>query len=368
MSIFISYRRRDAAFAGRVRDRLEMAFPKEVFLDVYGIGLAVDFERTIEAAIAKSRVVVVLIGKEWLFNSDQSRRLGDAEDNVTLELIAALKQGVPLVPVLIDSAPLPRPENLPNRLGELLKYNAMHVRHDAFEEDMERLIEPLREAMGMRRVTPLERGLAFLADPFGHQRLRVTERFRATLAWTTLAIGVFMLVFAAGNVLTGMPATLFDFFVIAVGLVIAFLSWKNSARRRRAAQFGLGLGCLAVLAATGNWFYWIRNPSAMPLLATEGSARPLWLLGWECVGEVPKTVRDWDRELILNCDQFQFDQHRVRLSITRAGGNIAHEYFETKVPKVMRADGAYYLVIIYDLFDRTDQPDVARITIQRLVI
>jgi hypothetical protein len=36
MSIFISYRRRDAAFAARLRDRLELAFPKEVFLEVYG--------------------------------------------------------------------------------------------------------------------------------------------------------------------------------------------------------------------------------------------------------------------------------------------------------------------------------------------
>jgi hypothetical protein len=63
-----------------------------------------------------------------------------------------------------------------------------------------------------------------------------------------------------------------------------------------------------------------------------------------------------------------FDKQRVRLSITRTGGSIAHEYFETKVPKVIRADGAYYLVIVYDLFDRTDQPDVARITIQRLMV
>jgi hypothetical protein len=108
MSIFISYRRRDSAFAGRVRDRLEMAFPKEVFLDVYGIGLAVDFERTIELAIARSRVVVVLIGNDWLFNSNRSHRLGDSEDNVTIELLAAFKLGLPLVPVLINPAALPR--------------------------------------------------------------------------------------------------------------------------------------------------------------------------------------------------------------------------------------------------------------------
>lgn len=53
---------------------------------------------------------------------------------------------MPLIPVLIDSAPLPRPEDLPGDLPGILKYNAMRVRHDAFEEDVERLIEPLREA------------------------------------------------------------------------------------------------------------------------------------------------------------------------------------------------------------------------------
>ncbi len=368
MSIFISYRRRDAAFAGRIRDRLELAFPREVFLDVYGIGLAVDFERIIEAAIARSRVVVALIGSEWLYNSDRSRRLGDLQDNVTLELLAALKLGVPLAPVLIDTAALPRVDDLPENLSGILKYNALRVRHDAFEEDVERLIEPLREAMGMRRVTPIERGLAFLADPFGSQRVRVTERFRATLAWAALAIGGFMALFAAANALTGMPATLFDFLVFATGLLVAFLSGKNSLRRARLAQLGLALGLIASAAAAGNWIYWVRNPAALPFLKAQGSSPPLSLIGWECIAGAPQQVRDWDRELVLACGEFQFAERRLRLSIARPGGKPAQEFFEQRVPKVIRADGAYYLVVVYDLFDRASEPDVARITIQRLLV
>jgi len=368
MSIFISYRRRDAAFAGRIRDRLELAFPREVFLDVYGIGLAVDFERIIESAIAKSRVAVVLIGAEWRFNSDRSHHLGDLQDNVTVELLAALKLGVPLVPVLIDAADLPRAPDLPADLAGLLKYNALRVRHDAFEEDVERLIEPLREAMGMRRVTPIERGLAFVADPFGQQRLRVTERFRATLAWVTLAIGAFMAVFAAGNALTGMPATLFDFVVLTAGLLVAFLAGKNSLRRARLAQLGLALGLVATAAAAGNWIYWARNPAALPWLKTAGNSPPLSLVGWECIENAPQQARDWDRELILRCGEFQFAERRLRLSIARPGGKAAEEFFEYRVPRVIHADGAYYLVIVYDLFDRANEPDVARITIQRLLV
>src|ERR1044071_1044591 len=72
----------------------------------------------------------------------------------------------------------------------------------------------------------------------------------------------FMAVFAAGNALTGMPATLFDFLVFATGLAVAFRSGKNSLRSARLAHLGLALGCLAAVAAAANWIYWVRNPAA----------------------------------------------------------------------------------------------------------
>ena len=178
----------------------------------------------------------------------------------------------------------------------------------------------------------------------------------------------FMAVFAAGNALTGMPATLFDFLVFATGLVVAFRSGKNSLRSARLAHLGLALGCLAVVAAAANWIYWVRNPAALPFLKTQGSSPPLSLIGWECIAGAPTQGRDWDRNLILDCRQFEFEQHRLRLSIARPGGNPVEEIFEHRVPKVIHADGAYYLVIVYDLFDRTDRPDLARITIQRLLV
>src|SRR2546423_1258258 len=109
-SVFISYRRSDCQpQANGLHDGLCSRLPDaEIFMDIDSIPPGVDFQGHIERAIDACDVVLVLIGDNWL-DADQSgeRRIDDAEDFVRLEIEAALKRGVAIVPVLVEGAAMP---------------------------------------------------------------------------------------------------------------------------------------------------------------------------------------------------------------------------------------------------------------------
>jgi hypothetical protein len=65
---FISYRREDAAgYAGRLRESLQRRLGSErVFRDVDGLRPGQDFVDAIEASLAACRVMLVVIGREWI--------------------------------------------------------------------------------------------------------------------------------------------------------------------------------------------------------------------------------------------------------------------------------------------------------------
>lgn len=117
--IFISYRREDsAAVAGRLQDQLQGQIPSaSVFIDVDSITLGSDFSKSIEAAVASCDVLLAIIGPRWLNAEDDHRvrRLGQRNDYVTMEISAGLGRGIPVIPVLVDGAALPRQADLPTR-------------------------------------------------------------------------------------------------------------------------------------------------------------------------------------------------------------------------------------------------------------
>src|SRR6476659_8587509 len=142
--IFISYRREDSAFpAGWLYDRLCARFGRDyVFKDVDSIDPGDDFLRVVEDAVGSCQVLLALIGDRWLdiTNGTGHRRLDDPNDFVRLEIEAALRRDVRVIPILVGRAPLPSSEQLPDSLRGLIRRHAIELSPNRFEPDVARLV------------------------------------------------------------------------------------------------------------------------------------------------------------------------------------------------------------------------------------
>jgi hypothetical protein len=150
--VFISYRRGDSAgYAGRVMDWLERTLGHNlVFMDVDAIPLGTNFEKVLNEEVAKCGVLLAMIGPNWSEARDENgnRRLDDPKDFVRVEIAAALQRDIPVIPILLDGARIPKANQLPEDLKELASRNGLDVRHASFHEDMDRLISGLKGQPG----------------------------------------------------------------------------------------------------------------------------------------------------------------------------------------------------------------------------
>lgn len=148
--IFLSYRREDSRHAtGRIYDRLSGVFGEQnVFKDVDSLPLGIDFRRELNDQVARCDVLLAVIGDDWLGASDDAgkSRLADEADFVRIEIEAALKRDIPVVPILVGDAEVPTAKDLPEPLTGLAFRNGTRLRDDPFfHTDMERLIRALQQ-------------------------------------------------------------------------------------------------------------------------------------------------------------------------------------------------------------------------------
>lgn len=150
--IFISYRRRDdPGTAGRLFDALNEAFDHDrLFLDVDSIEPGLDFVDVIEDRVAKSEILLAVIGQHWIDASDDrgGRRLDNAQDYVRIEIESALKQNKRVIPVLIGDTKMPPADSLPDSIRRLARLNGVMLRYERFHDDMAHLVGALKHAMG----------------------------------------------------------------------------------------------------------------------------------------------------------------------------------------------------------------------------
>jgi len=121
-TIFLSYRRTDSPQACRVYDWLGQRFGYDaVFMDVAAIPFAVQYPDFIKESIARSRVMIALIGDQW------TSRINDENDPVRKELEAAVANDIPVLPVLIGTASMPGVDALPESIAAIAAQNAYSV-------------------------------------------------------------------------------------------------------------------------------------------------------------------------------------------------------------------------------------------------
>ncbi len=73
--IVLSYRRTDAAMAGRIFDLLVQHFGKSsLFIDIDNVPFGVDFRKHIDDALKTSDLLIAVVGRNWIGAQAGGRR------------------------------------------------------------------------------------------------------------------------------------------------------------------------------------------------------------------------------------------------------------------------------------------------------
>jgi tetratricopeptide (TPR) repeat protein len=142
--------------AGRLRQSLVGRYGEDtVFRDKDSIAAGEDWMQAIRKGLTAEVVVLALIGHSWASAVDAQgrRRLDDPTDWNRIELEQAITTGRRIIPVLVDGAQMPSDSDLPESLRPVMRLNALKLRDDDWESDVEKLVH----AVGLEAAARLAR-------------------------------------------------------------------------------------------------------------------------------------------------------------------------------------------------------------------
>ena len=153
--LFINYRKKDAVIlADSLNILLRDTFGDVVFLDSSNLEKGAVFTAVIDDALNKATCLLVLIGKEWLFQYDDRtgmRRLDLPDDWVRMEIERALARSIDVIPVLAPGVEMPLEEALPESIKPLLLRVPVRLRADSYVDDRTALIHELETNHGFKK-------------------------------------------------------------------------------------------------------------------------------------------------------------------------------------------------------------------------
>jgi hypothetical protein len=105
-----------------------------------------NFPTVLEQRLAECKVMIVLIGPDWLNARDEQghRRLDHPDDWVRLEIARALKRNITVIPVCVGGGGLPSKAVLPDDIRGLLDHQATSITIAGFRNDMAGLVRDIR--------------------------------------------------------------------------------------------------------------------------------------------------------------------------------------------------------------------------------
>ena len=135
--VFISYRHKDSSqIVQRLIEKLKINHPSvEVFLDIPKLITGERFTEQLREAITEADVFVLLIGAYWL-SAEGLARLNETDDIVRREIVWAIRKYIPMVPVLLEDAHMPIPNQLPEVLHPIVELHAQRLRTEHLEDDI----------------------------------------------------------------------------------------------------------------------------------------------------------------------------------------------------------------------------------------
>jgi hypothetical protein len=147
--VFISYRSADSgAYGALLHLALGRHFgPGLVFLDSEPIPAGADLIETLLSRVRSCRVMLAVIGPEWLVTGNgNGRRIDDPEDWVRRELVEAFAAKAVVIPVLVDGAAMPVEGDLPADIAALGRRQCRWLRHRDASADLARLLADVAAA------------------------------------------------------------------------------------------------------------------------------------------------------------------------------------------------------------------------------
>jgi TIR domain len=134
LKIFVCYRHEDTAgFARALKTVLSERYGRDrIFMDLDNIAPGELWEDVVNKAVSGCDALVALIGRQWLTarNAGGPRRLDDPLDPVRLEIETALREGLKVIPILLQGAKMPTGDKLPPDLARLPGIQALAITDD----------------------------------------------------------------------------------------------------------------------------------------------------------------------------------------------------------------------------------------------
>jgi hypothetical protein len=130
--VFISYRKDDVAYAGRLYDFLSEAIGKDRVVLNPSYPRVANPRDVLRSYISKAIVVLVIIGPDWTagLRDEAPARFG-VEDALNLQKV--------VIPVLVDGAVMPRASALPESIQGISRRNAVELQQKTFQRDVRSL-------------------------------------------------------------------------------------------------------------------------------------------------------------------------------------------------------------------------------------
>lgn len=157
--IFISHRHSDTqSDCHRIKSDLQKIFGKDqVFLDIENLEPGIRFAEAIERTLKQSKVVLVVIGPDWLnvTNEKGEKRLFDPKDWVRREIAASLESpDTRVIPVLVKNAEIPDEADLPDDLKALTQLQVAEITTKRWDYDLGELAKVLEKLVPKKNLSP----------------------------------------------------------------------------------------------------------------------------------------------------------------------------------------------------------------------
>lgn len=142
INIFLCHRKADSAgHTGRIFDRLSAFFgPEHVFMNI-DTPVTSQEPVNVQKTISDCHILIAVIGHNWTGKEPKHSLIFKDDDAVYLELKYAMQKNIPIIPVLINGAPMPSVSEITGDLAGILRIQAHELSDARWNTDVQRLID-----------------------------------------------------------------------------------------------------------------------------------------------------------------------------------------------------------------------------------